>query len=94
MTRSTSYQPPYSLTPAILRLVAEIGEAIGRYAWLADRALTPQLRRENRLRTIQASLAIENNTLTLEQVTAVIRWQTRIGSAARDSRSAQCIRSL
>lgn len=79
MTRSTSYQPPYSLTPAILRLVAEISEAIGRYAGLADRALTPQLRRENRLRTIQASLAIENNTLTLEQVTAVIDGKHVLG---------------
>lgn len=79
MTRSTPYQPPYSLTPAILRLVAEISEAIGRYAGLADRALTPQLRRENRLRTIQASLAIENNTLTLEQVTAVIDGKHVLG---------------
>ena len=79
MIRSTSYQPPYSLTPAILRLVAEIGEAVGRYVGLADRALTPQLRRENRLRTIQASLAIENNTLTLEQVTAVIDGRHVLG---------------
>ena len=79
MTRSTPYQPPYSLTPAILALVAKISEAIGRYAGLADRALTPQLRRENRLRTIQASLAIENNTLTLEQVTAVIDGKRVLG---------------
>ena len=79
MTCSISYRPPYSLTPAILGLVAEISEAIGRYAGLADRALTPQLRRENRLRTIQASLAIENNTLTLEQVTAVIDGKRVLG---------------
>jgi hypothetical protein len=37
------------------------------------------LRRENRIRTIQASLAIENNTLTLEQVTAVIEGKRVLG---------------
>ena len=58
------YQPPYTITPAIVNLVAEIGETIGRYTVLAEQNLTPQLRRENRIRTIQASLAIENNTLT------------------------------
>ncbi len=67
-----NYQPPYTITPAILNLVAEISELIGRYTMLAEQNLTPRLRRENRIRTIQASLAIENNTLTLEQVTAVI----------------------
>ena len=73
------YQPPYSLTSTILRLVAEISEAIGYYAALADSQLTPRLRRENRIRTIQASLAIENNTLTLEQVTAVIDGKRVLG---------------
>ena len=34
--------------------------------------LSPQLRRENRIRTIHASLAIENNTFSLEQVTDII----------------------
>ncbi len=74
-----AYQPPYSLTPTVLRLVAGISETIGRYAGWADRGLTPQLRRENRLRTIQASLAIENNTLTLAQVTAVIDGKRVLG---------------
>lgn len=72
------YQPPYTINPAIVNLVAEIGEIIGCYTVLAEQNLTPRLRRENRIRTIQASLAIENNTLTLEQVTAVIegkRWK-------------------
>ena len=72
MSNNSPYQPPYTLTPAILRPVAEISEAIGRYSALADSRLTPRLRRENRIRTIQASLAIENNSLTLEQVSAVI----------------------
>jgi Fic family protein len=79
MNKKGPYQPPHTLTPAILRLVAEIGEAIGRYTALADSELTPRLRGENRIRTIQASLAIENNTLTVEQVTAVIDGKRVLG---------------
>lgn len=79
MANSTSYQPPYAITPAILNLVAEISEIIGRYTVLVEQSLTPRLRRENRIRTIQASLAIENNTLTLEQVTAVIEGKRVLG---------------
>jgi cell filamentation protein, protein adenylyltransferase len=73
------YRPPHTITPTVLNLVAEIGEQIGRYTVLAERSLTPRLRRENRIRTIQASLAIENNTLTLEQVTAVIDGKRVLG---------------
>ncbi|MNS01624.1 Adenosine monophosphate-protein transferase SoFic [compost metagenome] len=79
MARIESYQPPYRITPEILNLVAEISEAIGRYAILVEQDLTPRLRRENRIRTIQASLAIESNTLTLEQVTAVIEGKRVLG---------------
>ena len=76
---SNNYQPPYTITPVILNLVAGIGEIIGRYSVLVEQNLTPRLRRENRIRTIQASLAIENNTLTLEQVTAVIEGKRVLG---------------
>ena len=74
-----TYLPPHTITPAILNLVAEISELIGRYTVLAEQNLTPRLRRENRIRTIQASLSIENNTLTLEQVTAVIDVKRVLG---------------
>ncbi|MGZ8172481.1 MULTISPECIES: Fic family protein [Methylobacter] len=79
MSDKTKYKPPYAITLTILNLVAEIGELIGRYTILAEQNLTPRLRRENRIRTIQASLAIENNTLTLEQVTAVIDGKRVLG---------------
>ncbi|MGL6212502.1 Fic family protein [Billgrantia desiderata] len=79
MPENTAYRPPFTLTPLALRLVAEISEAVGRYAILAEYSLTPQLRRENRLRTIHASLAIENNTLSLEQVSAVIDGKRVLG---------------
>lgn len=79
MTKKNDYQPPYTITPVILNLVAEIGEIIGRYMVLAEPNLTPRPCRKNRIRTIQASLAIENNTLTLEQVTAVIEGKRVLG---------------
>lgn len=76
---TNDYEPPYDRTPTILRLVAEISESIGRYTAYSEQALNPQLRRTNRIRTIQASLEIEQNTLSLEQVTAVLDGKTVLG---------------
>lgn len=73
------YQPPLTLTPQMLALVAEISEQVGRLTAQRSEALTPQLRRGNRIRTIQASLAIENNTLSVEQVTAVLDGKRVLG---------------
>ena len=67
-----SYQPPYTITPSILQRVAEIVELVTRWSISDGGSLSPQLRRSNRIRSIQASLAIENNTLSIEQVTAVL----------------------
>lgn len=74
-----SYQPSVGLTPQMLALVAEISEQVGRLTAQRSEALTPQLRRGNRIRTIQASLAIENNTLSVEQVTAVLDGKRVLG---------------
>lgn len=74
-----SYQPPYTVTSTILHLVSEISEKLGVWSGGGEGLLSPQLRRENRIRTIQASLAIENNTLTVEQVTAVIAGKHVLG---------------
>ncbi|WP_323815203.1 hypothetical protein [Cellvibrio sp. NN19] len=65
------YQPPHSITPNIVRLVAAIGEAVGRLSVLEDEK-NLRLRRINRIRTIQGSLAIEGNTLSEEQITAIL----------------------
>lgn len=80
MTKNTEYKPPYRVTPVITRLISEISEAIGRITALSETPLPPQLRRENRIKTIHASLAIEHNTLTLEQVTAVIDGKQVLGN--------------
>ena len=74
--------PPYTITSAILKRVAGISEQLAALAavrGLAVELLSPHLRRENRIRTIHASLAIENNTLSLEQVTDIINGKAVIG---------------
>ena len=64
---STDYTPPFQLADDILSLVVEIAEVVGHLsAHLEERVPTPQLRRENSIRTIYSSLAIENNSLSLE----------------------------
>jgi Fic family protein len=71
--------PPYTITPAILSLVADIAGRLGRMGAISGADQVPTLRRANRIRSIHASLAIENNTLTLDQVTAVISGKRILG---------------
>lgn len=66
------YHPPHTITPAIVNLVAQVSEAIGSLKALSDPAIELRLRRINRIRTIQGSLAIEGNTLSQEQITAIL----------------------
>ena len=65
-------KPPFEITTSILNKVAEIAELVGRVSALQGLSASPVLRRANRIRTIYSSLAIEQNTLSLEQVTAVL----------------------
>ena len=64
--------PPFELTNRIIADVAEIAELVGRVSSTDRLSANPALRRSNRIRTIYGSLAIEQNTLTLDQVTAVL----------------------
>lgn len=59
------YKPPFHMTDRITNLVADISEQIGRIKVLSHGNLNPHLRKENRIRTIHSSLAIEHNTLSL-----------------------------
>ena len=67
-----SYKPPYVITPIIVSLVAKISEKLGQLSVLKTQENNLYLRRINRIRTIQGSLAIEGNTLTEMQITAVL----------------------
>lgn len=68
---SKRYHPPFTITPAIIRLISDVSEQLGRLSVLQD-AKNLRLRRINRIRTIQGSLAIEGNTLSEEQITAIL----------------------
>lgn len=65
-------KPPFEITDSILDKIAEIAELVGQVNAVAGLTTNPMLRRTNRIRTIYSSLAIEQNTLSLEQVTAVL----------------------
>ena len=64
--------PPFTLTPAMLDLCTRIGEQVGRLSALEQSAQLLRLRRINRIRTVHGSLAIEGNTLSEEQITAIL----------------------
>lgn len=64
--------PPFQITNTMVTYVAEIGELVGRLTSCRGLEASPMLRRTNRIRTIYSSVSIEQNTLTLEQVTAVL----------------------
>ena len=65
-------KPPFTVTTSILDKIAEIAELVGQVNAVSGLTTNPMLRRTNRIRTIYSSLAIEQNTLSLEQVTAVL----------------------
>ena len=65
-------EPPFEITASMLDKIAEIAELVGQVNAMAGLTTNPMLRRTNRIRTIYSSLAIEQNTLSLEQVTAVL----------------------
>ena len=78
------YAPPFAITPAIVALIADIAERIGQYAQTRDSAAALRLRRINRIRTIQGSLAIEGNTLSEQQITAILEGKRVIVHAHQD----------
>lgn len=65
-------KPPFEITNQMIDYVAEIAELVGKLSAVFSLSANPTLLRSNRIRTIHGSLAIEQNTLSLEQVTAVL----------------------
>ena len=68
----TNEQPPFEINERIMADVIEIAELVGRVSVTDKISMNPTLRRTNRIQTIYSSLAIEQNTLDIEQVTAVL----------------------
>jgi Fic family protein len=73
------YTPPYETTDKMIELTAEIMENIGELKSVSELKKLPLLRRVNRIKSIHSSLAIENNTLSMEQVTDVIDGKRVLG---------------
>lgn len=74
-----AYQPPFTITTDILNLVAQISQQVGELN-ASQLNASPQLRKQNRIKTITGTLAIEGNTLTEEQITAVVEGKPVLGS--------------
>jgi len=74
-----SMKPPYDITPKILKLISSISEKIGEVNANYLSKQSPQLRKQNRIKTIHSSLQIEGNKLTEEQITALIENKRVIG---------------
>ena len=68
----SDYKPPFEVTDDIINKTAKIAELVGMIASTTNLDKNPTLRRKNRIKTIHGSLAIEQNTLSLEQVTSVL----------------------
>ncbi|MCB9082319.1 MAG: Fic family protein [Lewinellaceae bacterium] len=74
-------QKYYEGTPKIINLSIEVGKLLGIVDAAYLRKPQPNLRRENRIKTIQSSLMIEGNTLSLDQVTAIFENRMVVGPA-------------
>lgn len=74
-----SMKPPYEITPNILKLISAISEKLGEVNANFLNRQSPQLRKQNIIKTIHSSLQIEGNTLTEEQITALIENKRVIG---------------
>ena len=71
--------PPFTITNSMIELIGEISRRIGILTVGTNMSRNPRLHHANRIRSIHSSLAIENNTLTLEQVTDIIQGKHVLG---------------
>ena len=76
----TGYVPPFDITEEISNLTIMIAEAVGHLSAKIGVTPTPILRKQNRIKTIQSSLAIENNSLSIEQVTDILDGKRVLGA--------------
>jgi Fic family protein len=82
-----TYSPPFTLNNKIVSLVANISEQLGRLSATQSAEQSLLLRKVNRVRTIQGSLAIEGNQLSEEQITAILDGK-RVIAPAREVQEA------
>ncbi len=72
-------KPPYSITNKALDFSMEIAAILGHLEGIQSQTPQPELRKKNRIKTIQGSLSIEGNSLSISQVTAMLENKKVIG---------------
>jgi len=78
--KEKDYAPPYTISDKTVNIISDITEIITKIPLNDHMSNNPRLRRDNRIRTIHASLAIENNSLSIEQVTDIINGKRILGA--------------
>lgn len=81
-------KPPYSITSDILKQVAACSELLGKIQAYPAKAVSPRLRKQNRVKSIFGSLKIEGNSLDLDQMTAIINHR-RVAGPRKDIREVE-----
>lgn len=74
-----SQKPPYKITTKIINLLSNISILVGKYEGLMAPKPSPQLRKQNKIKTIHGTLAIEGNTLDIDQITDLLDNKKIIG---------------
>lgn len=72
-------KPPYEITSKILKYITSVSEKIGEVNAKHLIKTNPTLRKQNQIKTIHSSLRIEGNTLTEEQITAILENKRVVG---------------
>jgi len=90
MSKKIVKNPPFTITSKIVNLIAKISEQVGALNASALNS-SPYLRKQNRIKTIAGTLAIEGNQLSEEQITAIIEGQRVLGNARELSEVAGAI---
>lgn len=88
MSNTDKYSPPFTINNQIINLTSEISGLVSEIKIKSTNYDNLRLRRENRIKSIQSSLAIENNTLSVEQITAILNWK-RVLAPQRDIQEAE-----
>lgn len=86
---SDGYTPPYKVSGKAMGLIAEIAAAIERYRILLEGPDGIRLRKANHIRTIRGTTAIEGNTLSEEQITAILAGK-RVVAPTREIEEVRC----
>ena len=74
-----SKKPPFDITPVILTRSNDITRELGLLEGTRLSPLPVKLRKDNQIKTIQSTLAIEGNTLSIEQVSGIIEGKRVVG---------------